>query len=76
MNEVQKRILMIMYEWIKTNRTPITLKDIVVRIPDVKARTVRASAEALCTKGYFRRGVNIKNNSCYISIRTESHYEE
>ena len=73
MNEIQTRILKIIDIWKKNNSMPITLKEITLNLPDVKPRTVRASAESLCTKGYLRRGINIKNNSCYILIRTMSY---
>jgi len=77
MNKTQDRILDITYAHAKVNKTPVTLNELIVKLPDVKARTVRASAEALVKKGYFRHGVKIKNRCCYIIIRTRSaHYEE
>lgn len=75
MTTVQKQILEIMYEWVHTQKTPIKLKDLVQKLPNVKERTVRTSADALCQKGHLRRGINIKHNCCYILLRTKP-YEE
>lgn len=76
-NSIQEHILDIAYAHAKVNKTPVTLHELVAKLPDVKPRTVRASVEALVKKGYFRHGIKIKNRCCYIIIRTRSaNYEE
>jgi len=72
MNETQKQVYKIVLDWTRspTSKTPITLKDIISKLPDLNPRNIRTASETLCSKGYFRRGMNIKNNSCYILLRT------
>ena len=72
-DKVQEQILEIIYNWVEVEKGPITLKQISLRLPEINPRTVRTSAETLCNKGYLRRGIKIKNNSCYILIRMKRH---
>lgn len=75
-SQLQKQILDIAFEHAYQDKTPIMLREFVIKLPEVKSRTVRASAEALVKKGYFRHGIKIKNNICYIIIRTRTTYYE
>lgn len=69
MKEIQIRIVKIAQVWAKTHKTPITLAIITKKLPDYKPRTIRASAETLVRKGYFRRSC-AERGAVYVLIRT------
>jgi hypothetical protein len=52
---LQKEILSIINEWAEENKEPITLKEIITIKKDANPRTIRASCETMCRKGYLRR---------------------
>jgi len=72
MNVLQRAVCDVISQLVDEDksRRPITLKEIVEKLPNNKPRNIRTAAESLCIKGYLRRGYSIKNNSCYILIRT------
>jgi SOS-response transcriptional repressor LexA len=55
MNQRQMLVIAIVNEWVKENKEPISLREIVRQQKDQNPRTIRACAETLCKKGYLRR---------------------
>jgi len=53
---LQREIMTIVSEWADTHKEPITLKELTNIKSETNPRTIRASAEVLCKKGYLRRG--------------------
>lgn len=76
MKEIHKRIINIMVEHVKVSKTPMTLKELCILLPDVNPRNVRFASEGLCRMGRMRQGQKIKNNVCYILTSTQSYYEK
>lgn len=58
----------IVSEWADTHKEPITLKEITIIKSETNPRTIRASAEVLCKKGYLRRGCG-QGFATYVLIR-------
>jgi len=67
---LQKEILIIVNEWAESNNEPITLKEITIKKKGSNPRTIRASAETLCRKGYLRRSC-ATGPTAYVMIRNE-----
>jgi hypothetical protein len=65
---LQKEILIIVNEWVEKHSEPITLKEIISDKKDTCPRTVRASADTLCKKGYLRRSC-ARGTTAFVMIR-------
>lgn len=71
-NPNQKQVLEVMIKLrdkYGSNRQPIMLKEITSALPDIDPRNIRSATASLCKKNLIRRGVNIKNNACFILLR-------
>ena len=55
-------------EWANTHKEPITLKEITIIKKEINPRTVRASTEVLCKKGYLRKSCAM-GPTAYVLIR-------
>jgi predicted transcriptional regulator of viral defense system len=53
---LQRELMRIICEWADSHDKPITLKELAGQKRETNPRTIRASAEVLCKKGYLRRG--------------------
>jgi DNA-binding IclR family transcriptional regulator len=65
---LQREILTVISEWADSHDKPISLKELADLKGDINPRTVRASAETLCRKGYLRKSCAI-GPTAYILIR-------
>ena len=68
MIKLQAMVLVIVEDWVKHNKTPITFRYMADRLPEVKISTLRASAGVLCKKGYLRRSFQ-QGEVTYVLIR-------
>lgn len=65
---LQKEIIEIITGWVVEHNKPIPLTEIVQRETTRNPRTIRASAETLCRKGYLRRSCE-RGLTAYILLR-------
>ena len=65
---LQREIMTIVSEWADTHKEPITLKEITNIKSETNPRTIRASAEVLCKKGYLRKSCAM-GPTAYVLIR-------
>ncbi len=59
-------------EWAHTEKTPIPLKELMIRMKDqgVKAPTAINAINGLLVKGYIRRACIISNKSYFVMLKS------
>jgi hypothetical protein len=71
-NELQKKIMVFIDQWVRTEKTPVPHRMIIVemhnqKVPDI---TTAGAITALLRKGYIRRACTISNKTYYVQLRS------
>lgn len=70
-DNVETCIMLFVSWWVRTNKTPVPRKEIMIEL--TKEKTPRGTAEAalyrLIDKGYIRKAFTISNKTCYVQLR-------
>jgi Fe2+ or Zn2+ uptake regulation protein len=71
-NNLQEKIVNFISERAKTEKTPISQKEVVLKMKDegVKVFTTVNALNSLLKKGYIRRSVYVSNKTFYVLCRT------
>jgi hypothetical protein len=72
LTELQSKIMRLINEWVHTNKNPIPLKEIMLRMTEqgVKAPTAINAINGLLLKGYIRRACIISNKTYFVMLRS------
>lgn len=70
-NELQTNIMKFVDIWVRSEKTPIPLKEIILNMTSsgVKSPTTIKAIGALLKKGYIRRAVTISNKTTFVQLR-------
>lgn len=70
-NDLQRRIMIVVNDWAHKEKTPIPLKEIMKSMDDqgVKDFTTIKAIQVLLKKGYIRRAVIISNKRSFVMLR-------
>jgi hypothetical protein len=71
-NKLQTKIMRCIDLWVHKEKTPIPLKEIIVRMTNegVGHETTIKALGALIKKGYIRRSYTISNKTYFVMLRT------
>lgn len=72
-NEIQRLVLDVICNWVKTQNTPIAQKTIVEAVTltnPIPQSTVRAAVRILVKKRYIRKAVTFESGVSYVQLRS------
>lgn len=72
-SDVQRLILGVICEWVKTQKKPIAQKTIVLQVialQPIPQSTVKAAVRVLVKKGYIRKAQSFESGVSYVQLRT------
>jgi hypothetical protein len=71
-NDLQDRVLLVITEWSRHEKTPISRKYLIDKMQKagVKKPTIIGAISALLRKGYIRPSVVVSNKTFYIQLRS------
>lgn len=78
-NDLQKKIMLYVQEWIREKKTPVPRQQIVLRMKqeNIHGFTTINALDTLMRKGYIRRAVTFSNKTLFVQIRRVSdEYED
>lgn len=70
-SELQKSIMIYVEIWVKKEKIPVPLKEIILNMETQgnKTQTVIKAINSLVKKGYIRRAITISNRSSFVQLR-------
>lgn len=70
-NDLQRRIMIVVNDWVHIEKTPIPLSEIMKSMDDqgVKDFTTIKAIQVLLKKGYIRRAIIISNKRSYVMLK-------
>ena len=71
--DVQRRVLLVVDNWVKLKKTPVPQKIIITSVLAEKPMpesTIKAAVRVLVTKGYIRKAITFTPGSSYVQLRS------